>query len=101
LNKLEKNFEKMTGQGAKSFLNVDYDTRNALKLFVGERSKTTFDSGCKMFDLVINEPHSFDTISFHNYYTAYLTIKARVKTNSKCIICLLSSHALATVDKYF
>lgn len=69
-------------QGQRPFLNVDFDTRNAIKLFVGERSKTVFDSGCKMFDLIIHEPHCFDTISFHNYYTAYLTIKAKVKTNS-------------------
>ncbi len=63
-------------------LSVDYDIKGLLKLFVGERSKTPFDSGCKIFDLIIHDPHFFDTISFHNYYTAYLTIKARVKTNN-------------------
>lgn len=65
-----------------AFVNVDYDIRNHIKLFIGERSKTAFESGCKMFDLIIHEPHQFDTITFHNYYTAYLTIKAKVKTNS-------------------
>jgi len=39
------------------YLNVSYDLRNQVKLFVGERSKTQFDSGCKMFDLNLHEPH--------------------------------------------
>lgn len=63
-------------------LSVDYDIRNQIKLFVGERSRTVFESGCKMFDLVVHDPHYFESISFHNYYTAYLTIKAKVKTTS-------------------
>jgi hypothetical protein len=39
------------------YLNVNYEMKNQLKLFVGERSKTAFDSGCKMFDLFLKEPH--------------------------------------------
>jgi hypothetical protein len=39
------------------YINVNYVIRNQIKLFIGERSKTTFDSGCKIFDLFINEPH--------------------------------------------
>jgi hypothetical protein len=39
------------------YLNVNYELRNQVKLFVGERSKTQFDSGCKMFDLNLHEPH--------------------------------------------
>ena len=38
------------------FVNVDYEMKTQLKLFVGERSKTPFDSGCKIFDLALNEP---------------------------------------------
>ena len=37
------------------FLNVQYQIKNQVKLFVGERSKTTFDSGCKMFDIYITD----------------------------------------------
>jgi hypothetical protein len=38
-------------------INISYVMRNQIKLFIGERSKTTFDSGCKIFDLFLNEPH--------------------------------------------
>lgn len=50
------------------YLNVSYEMKNQLKLFVGERSKTVFDSGCKMFDLFLKEPHqvySFILILFY------------------------------------
>jgi len=46
-------YKKITPQ----YVNVNYVTRNQIKLFIGERSRTTFDSGCKIFDLFINEPH--------------------------------------------
>ena len=45
----ERNFK----QDNKQFINIGFDTRNQLKLFVGERSKTQFDSGCKMFDVYL------------------------------------------------
>lgn len=38
-------------------MSVSYVMRNQIKLFIGERSKTTFDSGCKIFDLFLSEPH--------------------------------------------
>ena len=38
-----------------NFLDVDFLMKNQVKLFVGERSKTAFDSGCKMFDLYLND----------------------------------------------
>ena len=38
-------------------VSISYVMRNQIKLFIGERSKTQFDSGCKMFDLFLNEPH--------------------------------------------
>lgn len=38
------------------WINVGYDMKNQIKLFVGERSKTQFDSGCKMFDLHLQDP---------------------------------------------
>ena len=44
----------------KNFLNVDYLMKNQVKLFVGERSKTTFDSGCKMFDIYLNDVFQVD-----------------------------------------
>lgn len=43
------------------FLNVDFEMRNQLKLFVGERSKTAFDSGCKIFDVILHEPYEVKT----------------------------------------
>lgn len=43
-------------QESKEFVNVGFDIRTQLKLFVGERSKTQFDSGCKIFDLVLHDP---------------------------------------------
>ena len=47
------------------YLNVSYVMRNQIKLFIGERSKTAFDSGCKIFDLYLNEPHQ--VILFFKY----------------------------------
>jgi hypothetical protein len=38
------------------YVDITFETKNQLKLFVGERSRTVFDSGCKMFDLVLKEP---------------------------------------------
>lgn len=38
-------------------LDVSFDMRNQVKLFVGERSKIQFDSGCNMFDLFIHNPY--------------------------------------------
>lgn len=35
---------------------INFDMRNQVKLFVGERSKTPFDSGCKMFDIFLHDP---------------------------------------------
>ncbi len=51
--------EKTNEENSKTseLINVSYDLRNQVKLFVGERSKTQFDSGCKMFDLNLHEPH--------------------------------------------
>ena len=71
-----------------AFIGIDYEYRNQIKLFVGERSKTAFDSGCKMFDLIIHDPNQFDTITFHNFYTAYLTIKA------DCYYCYYKRYTL-------
>ena len=39
------------------YINVNYEIKNQLKLFVGERSKTVFDSGCKMFDIFLKDPY--------------------------------------------
>jgi hypothetical protein len=78
---------------------ISFQLKNQLKLFVGERSKVIFDSGCKIFDvhlmenaaviflsrsissLIITPYHlfKFDTITFQNFYTSYLTIKAKEK----------------------
>lgn len=49
----------------KEYLNVGFDTRNQLKLFVGERSKIQFESGCKMFDLFLYEPFEVDRPTFY------------------------------------
>lgn len=46
----------MSDTNVNEYINVDFDQRNQLKLFVGERSKTQFDSGCKMFDLYLFDP---------------------------------------------
>lgn len=48
---------KVLPHESKEFINVDYEMRNQLKLFVGERSKTAFDSGCKIFDVILHEPY--------------------------------------------
>jgi hypothetical protein len=47
--------EKNKNIEIKNFLDVDCLIKNQVKLFVGERSKTAFDSGCKMFDLYLND----------------------------------------------
>ncbi len=64
-------------------IELKYEIKNQVKLFVGERSKTTFDSGCKMFDLIFNDLFEFDCIIFQNFYTGYLSIKAKKKYSSK------------------
>ena len=40
---------------AQQFTYLEFEIANQVKLFVGERSKTTFDSGCKMFDVVFKD----------------------------------------------
>ena len=47
--------EKSKKNEIKNFLDVDCLIKNQVKLFIGERSKTAFDSGCKMFDLYLND----------------------------------------------
>jgi hypothetical protein len=89
-------------------LSVSFELKNQVKLFIGERSKTQFDSGCKMFDLMLKDPYrvthsqnklskvsstkfitfyfisfKFDTITFQNVYTGYLSIKAKVRYSSE------------------
>lgn len=39
----------------KQWLTVGYEIKNQIRLFIGERSKTQFDSGCKMFDLIFKD----------------------------------------------
>lgn len=43
-------------QDTSQWITVNYDLKSQVKLFVGERSKTQFESGCKMFDLYLHEP---------------------------------------------
>ena len=37
---------------------ISFQLKNQLKLFVGERSKVAFDSGCKIFDVYLMESAS-------------------------------------------
>ena len=61
---------------------LNYEIKGQVKLFVGERPTNAFDSGCKMFDLVLGEPNEFDSITFQNFYTGYLSIKAKRSISS-------------------
>ena len=45
-------FSKMASQDVKY---ISFQLKNQLRLFVGERSKVVFDSGCKIFDVHLME----------------------------------------------
>jgi hypothetical protein len=34
---------------------INYQVKNQIRLFIGERSKVQFDSGCKIFDVYLME----------------------------------------------
>lgn len=36
---------------------VSFQTKNQIRLFIGERSKVAFDSGCKMFDVYLMDTY--------------------------------------------
>ncbi|CAF0950264.1 unnamed protein product [Brachionus calyciflorus] len=85
----------------KLWVNVNFDMRNQLKLFVGERSKTQFDSGCKMFDIFLKDTFRFDEIKFQNFYTGYITIKVKERfskdTNNEWKLILKRYKLMANV----
>ena len=51
--KIENRLDKSWADSIKT--EVGYEIKNQVKLFIGERSKTTFDSGCKMFDIFLKD----------------------------------------------
>lgn len=62
-----------------SEIKVGFQIKGQIRLFIGDRSKVQFDSGCKIFDVYIMDTFEFEKISFQNFYTCYLSIKAKDK----------------------
>jgi hypothetical protein len=54
---LRKRMDKSSLNNSQNQTEVGFETKNQVKLFIGERSKTQFDSGCKMFDLMLKDPY--------------------------------------------
>jgi hypothetical protein len=49
--------DKSSSASSQTHTEVGFETKSQVKLFIGERSKTQFDSGCKMFDLMLRDPY--------------------------------------------
>jgi hypothetical protein len=58
---------------------VSFQIKGQIRLFIGDRSKVQFDSGCKIFDVHLTDTFEFEKITFQNLYTCYLSIKAKDK----------------------